>query len=100
MEQASTDLLDGTEHRLDPRIAVVWTLSASIGWILIAAVFAVVLAIANAGSSFVALAVIGGLVVAAASALWARTAWSRWRWSAWPDALELRHGVLVIRESL
>jgi membrane protein YdbS with pleckstrin-like domain len=100
MDQASADLLDGTVHRLDPRIAVVWTLSASIGWILIAAVFAIVLSIAGASGSFVALAVIGGLLVAGVSAVWARAAWARWRWSAWPDALDLRHGVLVIRESL
>ena len=100
MEQAPADLLDGTEHRLDPRIAVVWTVSASAGWILLAAVFAIVLAVANASISFVALALIGGLLVAGISALWARAAWARWRWSAWPDALDLRHGVLVARESL
>jgi membrane protein YdbS with pleckstrin-like domain len=100
MEQASVDLLDGTVNRLDPRIAVVWTLSASIGWILLAAVFAIVLAVANASISFIALALIGGVLVAGVSALWARAAWARWRWSAWPDALDLRHGVLVVRESL
>jgi membrane protein YdbS with pleckstrin-like domain len=100
MEQASVDLLDGTEHRLDPRIAVVWAMSASAGWFLLAAVFAIVLAVANASISFIALALIGGVLVAGVSALWARAAWARWRWSAWPDALDLRHGVLVVRESL
>jgi membrane protein YdbS with pleckstrin-like domain len=100
MQHASADLLDGTEHRLDPRIAVVWTVSAAAGWVLLAAVFAIVLAVAGAGGSFVAFAVIGGVVVASASAFWARAAWARWRWSAWPDALDLRHGVFVVRESL
>lgn len=100
MDQASVDLLDGTEHRLDPRIAVVWTVSASAAWIVMAAAIAFVLAIAGAGGSFVAIALVGGAFVAAVSGLWARAAWARWRWSAWPDALDLRHGVLVIRESL
>lgn len=100
MEQGSADLLDGTEQRLDPRIAVVWTVSAAGVWILLAAVMAVVFGVIGAGGSIVAVTLLGGLLVAAGSALWARAAWARWRWSAWPDALDLRHGVLVVRESL
>jgi membrane protein YdbS with pleckstrin-like domain len=79
---------------------VVWTVTAAGAWIFLAVVVAIGLSVANVEGSFVAIAVIGGLLVAAGSAAWARAAWARWRWSAWPDALDLRHGVLVVRESL
>jgi membrane protein YdbS with pleckstrin-like domain len=99
MEQAQGDLLDGTEHGLDPRVGAMWSVAAGAVPVLVAAVTATALN-ATTNSEIVPLVVAGGLIFAAIAALCARMSWSRWRWSAWPNALELRHGVVVARESL
>jgi membrane protein YdbS with pleckstrin-like domain len=101
MEQASGDLLDGTEHGLDPRIGAVWAVAAGAVPVLAAAVAVTVLSASNRDNSSASpLIIAGGLALAAIAAVGARMSWSRWRWSAWPNALELRHGVVTAHESL
>jgi membrane protein YdbS with pleckstrin-like domain len=99
MEHAAVDLLDGTEHGIDPRIGTVWAVGAGAVPLVAALIGAVVLGRADATSA-IPLVLAAGFALAVAAALGARMSWSRWRWSAWPDALELRHGVIVAHESL
>jgi membrane protein YdbS with pleckstrin-like domain len=99
MEHAAPDFLDGTEHGLDPRIGTVWSVGAGAVPLIAALIGAIVLSRAEA-SDAIPLVVAAGIACALVAAVGARMSWSRWRWSAWPNALELRHGVLVAHESL
>jgi membrane protein YdbS with pleckstrin-like domain len=90
----------GGERQLDPRLRMVWTIQAALG---VAVVVVLVLAgeiVARmagldspvpTGLAAAVLAVLGGL-----AAWWLpATSWRNWRFELAPDALELRHGVLV-----
>lgn len=95
----ATTTLDGSTRRLDPRQRTVWAVGGStpplvVGVVLVGAGVATATGAAVAVGAAVALA--GG----ALGALWGAAVWGRWSWSAWPDALELRHGVVVARASL
>jgi membrane protein YdbS with pleckstrin-like domain len=99
MDSRRADLLDGTENGLDPRVASMWGVLAAVVPLVPAVAGAI--AIAVAGSGVLAVAVLGfGIVVAAVGVWWTRLAWARWHWRALPDALEVRHGVLISVESL
>lgn len=100
MNTPANDLLDGTEQHLDPKIAIVWAAgSAVLPLFLTIAAVVTVLAV-DAPDWMLGVAVFGGVALTLAGVVWARMAWARWRWTAWPDAVELRHGVLRVRESL
>ena len=100
MESGATDLLDGTEHQLDPRAAVVWAVgSATLPLLLTVGAVVAVVALGGPGWSL-ALALALGLLFVVLGVVGARLSWARWRWTAWPDAVELRHGVLRVHESL
>lgn len=96
---ATGTALDGTEHPIDRRMRTVWAVGSALPWAVLAVVGAVAALLAGAPTLAGAVALLGVLAVGGA-VTWAGAAWSRWRWSAWPDALELRHGVVVARRSL
>ena len=91
--------LDGTVHRLHPRIRVVWAIGAVVPWVILGGVGA---AIAGAtGHADLAGLIVGVsllLILVGLSIVGWR--WRCWGWSAWDDALELHHGVLTQRASV
>jgi membrane protein YdbS with pleckstrin-like domain len=92
-------LLDGTERGLDHRIRTVWMA----GWALgIAVGFGAAATVLAVGGRATAAVTVGFAALAALglAGLWVGAVWRRWRWSAWQDALELRHGVVIRRQSL
>ena len=95
---ASTTL-DGTERGLDPRVRTVWALGSLVPAGLVA-VAGVVAGLVTGATPLVAAGAVAGVVLAVGGTIGAGLAWRRWRWSAWPDALELRHGVIVQHASL
>lgn len=80
---------------LDPRARTLW--SALAGGAAVVGALLVAIPLALADQLPVALLVVLGAPVPAV--LWARAAWARYRWAEGPDALELRHGVVVHRSS-
>jgi membrane protein YdbS with pleckstrin-like domain len=96
----SEQLLDGSPHALDPRVRFVWAAGACGTVLLLGGAVIVLLGIIGAPSWSIASAVVATLLSLSAAVIWTQLAVARWRWSAWPEALELRHGVLVVRESL
>ena len=87
-------------QQLDPRVRVLWTIGSSGPVLLLALVGTVALAISGAVAALV-LATAGlGAALALGAAAWARLAWRRWQWAAGSQALELRHGVVIARESV
>jgi membrane protein YdbS with pleckstrin-like domain len=99
-EIPSTDLLDGTEHGLDPRIGGVWAALSAAVPLVVAAGGAIAIVVAGAGLGPALVVFVVGILLAVLAAWWARLAWARWRWRALSDALDLRHGVLISVESL
>ena len=91
--------LDGTERGLDPRVRTVWALGSLVPAALVAAA-GVVAGLLTDTTALVVAGVALGVALAVAGTVGAGLAWRRWRWSAWPDALELRHGVIVQHASL
>jgi membrane protein YdbS with pleckstrin-like domain len=93
-------IFDAGFQQLDPRVRVLWTIGSA-GPVLFLTVVATV-ALAIDGSVGVLLAAIAGAGAALAlgAVAWARLAWTRWRWAAGSRALELRHGVVILRESV
>ena len=94
------ELLDGSAHRLDPRVALVWGVTAAAAPVVAALVATGVFVSIEAGSSWIVLALVAGAVLAVVAFAWARAAWARYSWAAGGTALDLRHGVVVRRESL
>ena len=94
------DLVDGTTHRLHPRVRLAWTAAGAVLGLVIAVVAALV-ALAD-GSAVAALTWFVALAVPWVLAAWGLARWryARWSWTAWPDALELAHGRVVHRASL
>jgi membrane protein YdbS with pleckstrin-like domain len=96
---ANAIALDGTEHRLDPRIRIVWAVGAVVPTLLLAAVgVALLAAVDETGWIPVVVAVAVVLMVVGLSVVGLR--WTCWGWSAWDDALELHHGVLTREASV
>lgn len=95
------ELLDGTTHRLHPRVRLAWAAAGSaIGLVL--AVVAAVIALAGGGGVAVALGfflliTVPWVLISYGLARWE---YARWSWTAWPDALELAHGRVVHHASL
>jgi uncharacterized protein len=96
----TAELLDGVARPLDPRVRFVWAAGAGGTVLLLGGAAIIVLGVAGAPGWSIAIAVTATLLSLAVALIWSQLAVARWRWSAWPDALELRHGVLVVRESL
>jgi membrane protein YdbS with pleckstrin-like domain len=93
-------LLDGSSRPLDPRVRIVWGTGAA-AIVLVAGIgTAIALAVAGAAGWALGLVAAATLVALAGGVAWTQAAVARWSWRAWPDALELRHGVFVLRESL
>jgi membrane protein YdbS with pleckstrin-like domain len=91
--------LDGTTHGLDPRQRTVWAVASALPGVVLGiagVVLGLVAELSGAVLAGVAVLVVWPLLAVVAAAL----SWRRWTWSAWPDALELRHGVVVARASL
>lgn len=99
MDETGALTLDGTEHRLHPRIRVVWAVGATLPWLVLGGGGAIVAAATGRGE-------LAGLIVGVALLLilaglsivgWR---WRCWGWAAWDDALELHHGVISQRASV
>jgi uncharacterized protein len=99
MEEGA-DLLDGTPQGLDGRVAIIWALTAASIPVIGALIGAVALGASGAGGIWVGVVVLTAAVLTGVAVAWARASWARWSWSARPDALDLKHGVIVARESL
>jgi uncharacterized protein len=88
------------ERRLDPRLRTVWTIQAALGAAVVVLVTLAGELLARlaglddpvpTGLAAAVVALLGGLLV-----WWLPAAsWRNWRFELAPDALELRHGVLV-----
>jgi hypothetical protein len=85
---------------LDPRVRALWTIGSAGPVLLLALVVSVALAIYGSVAALVGAIAGLGAALALGAAAWARLAWTRWWWAAGPHALELRHGVLIVRESV
>ena len=83
------------DHQLDRRARTLWSRMAMVG----GAVLGVVLAVPAVAVGAWYLAPLLLALGAAGARSYARTAWARWRWNELPEALELRHGVVVHRAS-
>lgn len=94
------ELLDGSSHRLDPRVAFVWGVSAAATPVAAALIAAGVLVSIEAAPGWMVLALAAGAVLASVAFAWARALWARFTWAAGDTALDLRHGLVVRRESL
>jgi uncharacterized protein len=94
------DLVDGTTHRLHPRVRLAWASAGAALGLAVAGIAALV-ALAD-GSAVAALTWFVALGVPWVLAAWGLARWryARWSWTAWPDALELAHGRVVHRASL
>lgn len=91
--------LDGTIHKLDPRVRIVWAVSSALPVLVIGAVGVVASLVAgNAALAGVIAAVAIVLAIVGVSIVGWR--WRCWEWSAWDDAIELRHGVISTRASV
>jgi hypothetical protein len=97
---ATAVVLDGREHSLDPRVRILWALNSALVGLAAGAAGAIVCAVLGGPAWLTALSAAAGVVFAAIGALSADALWRRWRWRALDDALELRHGLVVVRESL
>jgi membrane protein YdbS with pleckstrin-like domain len=90
---------EGGQQPLDPRMRTVWTVQWAIATgVATLAVLGVEIALRLAGASpwptglaAAVIAVAGGL----SAWLEPRASWRRWRFELAPDALELRHGIVV-----
>lgn len=91
---------DSGFQRLDPRVRVLWTIGSAGPVLLLAVVVTVVLAIRGVVGLLVGASAAAGVALALGAVAWARLAWTRWRWAAGPRALELHHGVVIVRESV
>jgi membrane protein YdbS with pleckstrin-like domain len=80
---------------LDPRARTLWSVLAGGAAALASILVAIPLVLAD----LVPVAVAVVVVAPVPGVLWARAAWVRFRWAEGPDALELRHGVVVHRSS-
>jgi membrane protein YdbS with pleckstrin-like domain len=99
MAQPSPDF-DAGFQELDPRVRVLWTIGSAGSVLLVAVVATVTLAILGSTAALVGSIAGAGAALALGAVAWARLAWKRWRWAAGSHALELRHGVVILRESL
>ncbi|MDZ4825499.1 MAG: PH domain-containing protein [Actinomycetota bacterium] len=100
MNTRANDLLDGTEQQLDPKIAIVWAVGSAAPPLFLTIAAVVTILAVDAPEWMLGVALFGGVALTLAGVVWARMAWARWRWTAWPDAVELRHGVLRVHESV
>jgi membrane protein YdbS with pleckstrin-like domain len=85
---------------LDPRVRTLWTIGSAGPVMLLAIAATVALVLLDAAGALVTTIAVAGLACAIGAAVWARLAWKRWRWSAGSRALELRHGVVILRASV
>lgn len=93
-------VVDGREQQLDPRVRILWVVNGVV-WPLALGALGAVLCVALRGPGWLtALSLGAGVAVAAAGALTAGAQWRRWRWRATADALELRHGLVIVHESV
>jgi membrane protein YdbS with pleckstrin-like domain len=96
----ATVVLDGSEHNLDPRVRILWAVNSALIGVGVGVAGAIVCAVAGGPGWLTALSLVAGLAFAAVGILTAGAVWRRWRWRALDDALELRHGLVVVHESL
>ena len=97
---AAAVVLDGREHNLDPRVRILWALNSALVGLGVGVAGAIVCAVLGGPGWLTALSLVAGFVFAAIGVLSAHALWRRWRWRALDDALDLRHGLVVVRESL
>lgn len=91
--------LDGTVHKLDPRIRIVWAVSSTLPWLVLGIIGGAIALAAGKGTLAGVIAVVAVvLIVIGVSIVGWR--WRCWEWSAWDDAIELRHGVISTRASV
>ena len=81
-------------------LRVLWALNSAVVALVLGGAGAVVSAILGGPAWLTALSAVAGVVFAAIGVLSADALWRRWRWRALDDALELRHGLIVVHESL
>lgn len=99
MDDTAALTLDGTEHRLHPRIRVVWAIGATLPWVIVGGGGAIV-ATATGRSDLAGLIVGVALLLILAGLSIVGWRWRCWGWAAWDDALELHHGVISQRASV
>ncbi len=87
--------LDDRPRGLDPRLRFAWTLTA-VAVAAAAGVAATVIAVLADGPVWLAAGLAAlGAAAAVAGAVGARLAWAHYSYRAGPEALEIRHGVIV-----
>jgi membrane protein YdbS with pleckstrin-like domain len=96
----SGEIFDAGFQSLDPRVRTLWTIGSAGSAVLTAIVVTIGLVLLDVAGSLVMVTVVLGAALALGAAVWARLAWARWQWSAGSRALELRHGVVILRASV